>query len=288
MKQFLYFILIILIPFLSLGQDLNGRWSGIAVQKIGNRVFTYDTEVLLKQAGNKISGKMAMIETGTKNYTIVKISGTVKNGKVKIDTDQVVKIDYPKTNFDFLCFRSFKGELTVDEINTMLLIEIISYGIDLRYDLITKAYSDGNCSPTTVKLTKKYQGTANQSLIAEDAIASESESTKEIIEIGAKEIKLFTKTVKIKVWDRYEEDGDLINLYLNGELLFSNLEVTKKGQLFEIELLPGSNSIEVEAINEGKVSPNTSAIRIFANEDQHDIILSAKKGGKDSLKIIME
>ena len=125
---------------------------------------------------------------------------------------------------------------------------------------------------------KKYPETDKPSEITEDSFISKNK----------KEIKLSTKKVKIKVWDKYEEDGDLINLYLNGELLFFNLEVTRKGQLFEIELLPGSNIIEVEALNEGKVSPNTSAIRIFTNDSEHDIILSAKKGGKNSLKIIMD
>lgn len=153
MKQFLHLMLCILLPYF-FGQDLNGRWSGIGVQKIGNRIFTFDTEVLIKQDGNKISGKMASVQTGTKNHTIVKISGTVKNGKVKIDTDQIVKIDYPDTNFDFLCFRSFKGELIVEEANNTLSIEVESYGIDLQYNLMTKSYSDGNCPPSKYRLTK--------------------------------------------------------------------------------------------------------------------------------------
>lgn len=231
---------------------------------------------------------MATIQTGTKNYRIVKISGTVKNGKVKIHTDQILKIDYPKSNFDFLCFRSYKGGLVVDETNNMLIIEVESYGTDLKYDLRTKTYSDGNCTPSTYKLTKKYHEIASQSLIAEDSIAPMSKSKKEIIQIGEKEIRLFTKTVKIKVWDQYEEDGDVINLYLNDKVLFSNLEVTKKGEILEIELQQGENIIQIEALNEGKVSPNTSAIRIFVNDQQYDIVLSAKKGQRDSLKIILD
>lgn len=287
MKQSLYLILFILTPLFSFGQDLSGRWSGVGVQKIDNRVITYNLEALIKQEGNKISGKMATVQTGTKNHTIVKIIGTVKNGKVKIDIDRIVKIDFPAPDYNILCFRSYKGELLVDEINNVLIIEVESYGTGLKYDLTTKSYYDDNCIPNKYRLTKKYKGTDSQS-ISEDTIEFASEPKNEITQIGKNEIKLSAKKVKMKVWDKYEEDGDLINLYLNGELLFSNLEVTRKGQLFEIELLPGSNIIEVEALNEGKVSPNTSAIRIFTNDSEHDIILSAKKGGKDSLKIIMD
>lgn len=288
MKQFLHLLLFILIPFLSSGQDLNGRWSGISVQKIGNKVFTYDVEMLIKQEGNKISGKRAAVQRGTKNYSIVKFSGTVKNGKVKIDTDHVVKIDYPETNFDFLCFRSYKGELSVDENNNLLVIELETYGGDLKYELATKNYSYGSCPPSISRLTKKYKETDNKNLIAEDSIISESNSKKEIIQIGKKEIKLSTKKVKIKVWDKYEEDGDVVNLYLNGKILFPDLEVTKKGEILDIELQSGENSIEVEALNEGRVSPNTSAIRIFVDNQQYDIILSARKGQRDALKIILD
>lgn len=288
MKQFLHLLLFILIPFLSLGQDLNGRWSGSDTHDIGGRMFTFNKEAIIKQDGTKLSGKRAAVQTGTKNYSIVKFSGTVKNGKVKIETDNVVKIDYPEPNFDFICFRSYKGELSVDENNNLLVIELETYGGDLKYELATKNYSYGSCPPSISRLTKKYKETDNQNLIAEDSIISESNSKKEIIQIGKKEIKLSAKKVKIKVWDKYEEDGDVVNLYLNGKILFQDLEVTKKGEILDIELQSGENSIEVEALNEGKVSPNTSAIRIFVDDQQYDIILSARKGQRDALKIILD
>lgn len=280
MKPFLFLILIILIPFITKSQDLNGRWSGTGTQKIGDRVFTYHTEANIKHKGNRLSGKIVTVETGTKNHSIVKISGTIKNGKVKLYPDQIVKIDFPQPNYEIVCIRNFKGEFTVDEINNRLVIELESYGVDTKYDLITKTYSDGNCPPSNYRLTKKRHENDDKSLIAKDSVTP--------VMTGTKEIKLSAKTVKIKVWDKYEEDGDLINLYLNGKILFSDLEVTKKGEILEIELQRGDNIIEVKALNEGRVSPNTSAIRIFVNDQEYDIILSAKKGKRDSLKIILD
>lgn len=278
MKQIPLLFLSILVPFLSFGQDLNGKWTGLGVQKIGNAVFTFDIEMVIKQEGNKLSGKMLSVSTGTENHSIARIDGTIKEGKVKIHSDNVIKIHYPKTNFEGICFRNYRGNFTIDEVNNVLVMELETYGIDLKYHLATKTYSDGTCPPSILRMTKKYREAENESELPKSSIASESK----------KEIKLSTKIVKIKVWDKYEEDGDLINLYLNGKLLFANLEVTKKGQLFEIELLSGENIIEAEAINEGKVSPNTSAIRIFTDNKEHDIILSARKGGRDSLKIILD
>lgn len=111
---------------------------------------------------------------------------------------------------------------------------------------------------------------------------------KEIVVLGKKEIKVFTKTVKIKVWDHLQEDGDIINLYLNDQLLFSHVKVSKKGEFFDMVLQPGENIIQVKALNEGRNPPNTSAIKVIVNKEEHQIILSARKGQRDSLKIMVE
>ncbi|WP_299365577.1 LamG domain-containing protein [Winogradskyella sp.] len=143
-------------------------------------------------------------------------------------------------------------------------------------------------------LLSKISNISNKTINIENRNTNEESFTplettkKEIIVVDEKEIKLFKKTVKIKVWDSYDEDGDLINLYLNGKILFSDLKVSKKGEVFDIELQSGENIIQVEALNEGTVSPNTSAIRIFVYNQEYEIILSAKKGERDALKIILD
>jgi len=278
----------ILVPLFLSAQDLNGLWTSRETHELNGQMFTFKKETIIKQDGNKLSGKTLVVEEGTKNHFVLQFSGKVKNGKVKLDLDKVLKVDYPETTWSFLCFRNFKGEIIVDEINNLLIMDLKNYGTDLKYDLITKTYSEGICHPTFAKLTKKYRETNNQSLIVKDSISPSIKSIDKIIPIDKKEIKLFTKTVKIKIWDKSQEDGDIINLYLNGKIIFPNLKVTKKGELLEVELSSGINIVEVEAINEGNVSPNTSAISIFTNNQQYDIILNAKKGERDSLKIILD
>lgn len=274
-----------LTPLLSVAQDFSGLWSGTGAQIIGSRTFNYQAEIHLKVEGKRISGKVVTFDAGTKNHSIIEIGGTIKNGKIKIFTDRILKISYPEPKFDFLCFRNFRGEIVIDEANQLLLMELESYGIDLKYDLVTKQYSDGNCAPSTYRFTKKYEGKAAMS---EEPVAALAEVKKELIVVDQKEIKLSKPVVKIKVWDNNQEDGDLVNLYLNGRLLRSGIEVSRKGEVFELELSSGLNLIEVEAINEGRVSPNTSAISVFTENDQHDIMLRARKGEKDALKIFLD
>ena len=69
-------------------------------------------------------------------------------------------------------------------------------------------------------------------------------------------------TIKLMVWDKNRVDGDVVSIYLNGELLEENLEVTKIKKEIEINLHSGRNVIVMFAINLGKVPPNTAAIGI--------------------------
>ncbi|MEW6334242.1 MAG: hypothetical protein AB1558_08225, partial [Thermodesulfobacteriota bacterium] len=70
------------------------------------------------------------------------------------------------------------------------------------------------------------------------------------------------RDVTITVWDHGREDGDIINIYLNGRLLKSKLQLTKKKQSFRVQLAGGQNRFEVEAVNEGSTPPNTATVEI--------------------------
>ncbi|WP_299365923.1 hypothetical protein [Winogradskyella sp.] len=288
MRKISLLILSVLVPLMSLSQDLNGRWSGMIYQKIGDTLFSFNLETNIVHKKNNLSGKAVVVQTETKNYSVYKFIGSVREGKIKINPSEIVKIDFPQPNFPFLCFSNLKAELKIDEVNNKMIIEGENYGVDIKYDLINERYFEGSCPKGTFKLSKNIIKTDNQSIKAENPATLLITDKKEILVVDDKEIILFTKTVKIEVWDSYDEDGDLINLYLNGNILFSDLKVSKKGKRFDIDLQSGENIIEVEALNEGTVSPNTSAIKIFVDEQQHEIILSAKKGERDSLKIILE
>ena len=285
MKQIIFLVLAMFVPSTSISQDLNGIWSGEIVQRFDGRIFRFNIEANVVHKGEKISGKRVSVQAKTKNYTVTNFSGSLKEGIVKIYTDEIVKVDYPQSNYRFITFGYVIGALKIDEINNIMVIEGVHYG-NVRYNLKNKKISKGN-SRSSFRLSKKIIETESQRL-EEELITPVITNKKEIIVIDEKEIKLFTKTVKMKVWDSYEEDGDFINLYLNGKILFSDLKVSKKGEIMEIELQSGENIILVEALNEGTISPNTSAITVFVNNQQYEIILSAKKGERDSLKIILD
>ncbi len=68
--------------------------------------------------------------------------------------------------------------------------------------------------------------------------------------------------VKLVVWDNNTVDGDMVSIYLNGQLLQENISVTNIKKELLLHLQTGSNIIVMEAINLGRVPPNTATIGI--------------------------
>lgn len=57
-------------------------------------------------------------------------------------------------------------------------------------------------------------------------------------------------------------DGDLINILLNDEIIFSNVYLTADFQGFNVPLKTGFNKIEIQAINQGESPPNTAQFMV--------------------------
>jgi hypothetical protein len=74
------------------------------------------------------------------------------------------------------------------------------------------------------------------------------------------------KEIQINVFDSRMEDGDMINLYHNELLILKNHIATSKVHKISRNLYEGINVFRIEAVNEGKVSPNTVFIEIVGNE----------------------
>jgi hypothetical protein len=68
--------------------------------------------------------------------------------------------------------------------------------------------------------------------------------------------------VKIQVYDKNRVDGDIVSIYLNGEVLVEDLEVTKEKKEFTLQLKEGSNTLVMYALNAGRIPPNTAAIAV--------------------------
>jgi hypothetical protein len=81
---------------------------------------------------------------------------------------------------------------------------------------------------------------------------------------GLSDVTVNSRTIDITLIDDGSAiDGDTIAIYLNGALIVDNhVLVDAPGTTFSLLLQPGNNTLEVYAINEGSVSPNTALLQI--------------------------
>jgi len=83
-----------------------------------------------------------------------------------------------------------------------------------------------------------------------------------------------SNTVRIEVRDHSLVDGDRIKVYVNEQMVNSNLMLNGLYTIIYIDLNKGYNRIDIEAINEGYSGPNTAELKVF---DEKGKLLSAQE-----------
>ena len=79
---------------------------------------------------------------------------------------------------------------------------------------------------------------------------------------GAGNVIVNSQQVTIRVWDNAAEDGDRIDLFLNGAKLLDNHTLTNAGRSLNVWLPRGHNTLKVLALNTGSSGPNTASVSI--------------------------
>ena len=91
-----------------------------------------------------------------------------------------------------------------------------------------------------------------------------------------KNLTFDSERLTVKVWDHQEEDGDIVSIYLNGELVLSKHLLTKNFQEFNIELDSNKpNDLLLYAHNLGEVSPNTVSVEIISDKKSENLTLNS-------------
>lgn len=88
------------------------------------------------------------------------------------------------------------------------------------------------------------------------------------------EFKSNGKFVNIVCRDHEYPDGDLVRVFVNGEIFVPTLLLTSGYKGFNIPLTPGANTIEFLALNQGDSGPNTAEFQVY---DDNKNLVSSKK-----------
>ena len=82
------------------------------------------------------------------------------------------------------------------------------------------------------------------------------------------------------------EDGDKIQLTINGNIILDNFETTNNRKNIKYKLVKGENIIEIKATNLGTSPPNTSRIELLDSKTKYPIVIQLKLGKTAIIKII--
>lgn len=86
-------------------------------------------------------------------------------------------------------------------------------------------------------------------------------------------IKSTTKTVKIECRDHSYVDGDRIRIFVNEKVISDNIGLKTNYYVLYVNLEPGYNRIDFQAINQGFSGPNTAEVNVY---DANGNLISSK------------
>ena len=86
-------------------------------------------------------------------------------------------------------------------------------------------------------------------------------------------INWISKFLILKIWDSNQEDGDKINLTVNGSLILKDYETKNRPKKIKYKLLKGNNIIKIKATSSGSSPPNTSRIELIDKNKKYPILI---------------
>lgn len=115
-----------------------------------------------------------------------------------------------------------------------------------------------------------------------DAIKIQN-ATKQVKELNSSEVLNIgwkSKKVVLKLWDNFQEDEDMVNVFINGKLMYKDFEIKKKAQEIVLDFNENEKifNIRIEAVNVGLTPPNTAHVILEDNTESHPLVTILNKG----------
>lgn len=131
----------------------------------------------------------------------------------------------------------------------------------------------GACAPGQLMLEQVMPKTRQLASLSQELDAYENNQER-VVRMG-RVVQVSKPELKIRVWDNGAEDGDVLTLYLNGELLLNEFRVTKRKHTIIVRLKQAENVLIMHADDLGSISPNTVAISVDDGQKEQTLIVSS-------------
>lgn len=281
--------LIIICFFLS--NSYGADYEFIGVIKINNStIISY--RLVFQESNGKISG-YSITDLQGDNETKNIIVGSYDK-KTNIFTFKEKEIEYTKskiTKNDF-CNISFEGKINLLK-SEKIKGEFNSFFKD------NKACLKGELSLVSSKKAlhkmEKFDKKISKSKRIDEKTKDSISLVKVLDELKVNILKageltsifMNSEEVFISFYDAQKEDGDEITVYFEDKKIISNYIVLNKEKIIKVNLTTNNNStLKIVSNSEGKISPNTTKIKIYNKEKTLELLTSLKANETTSIQII--
>lgn len=321
----LFLFLFLFGTFSSFSQDIEGKWFGTFIQYIHN---SYDVEMELQKMPGDIFSAQLKITDGEyygqyqisgnickKRYLEITAIFLMKEngGNNWIDclngvwdlnedeneltfTDTWLQTEVKKND----CKVRFIQKDMFTCLRSSYLRKVMYSDMTAEFDENWKNYEEKLKRPIYVASTKN-DTTIKPKLIeqkTETQITAKNEDRAPIVDTFEEvkmrpvyvkdEIEVSSPDIVIEYWDRYTEDGDSINLYINKKPILQNQLLTKVKKSISVHLEKEKNYLVLDAINLGKEPPNTASITIKDGKKIQNVSLTSTMKTSGALKITVK
>lgn len=280
------FILLSQFSFAQMSEDFS--FMGM-LQTADRQMMTYKIDVTIDDG--IVSGSSLMDIDGP-NATTSSLTGTYDyTTKILSLTEDKVLSSKAPLDGDF-CFISLAAKMTVKKNKSHLngdfwgLVDKKDSCVVGEVSMIATAY----IMKTMARVEKvvKKTGTKDSTTLANSDLDNfaKSISTQRISSTESVSINAVSGKCLLKIWDDGIEDGDMVNVKLNGILVLHNYTLKKDEKVIGITLQKGENTIELVALNTGERFPNTAFLSVEDANSKTKLSSNLEKDQTAMIKVI--
>lgn len=94
--------------------------------------------------------------------------------------------------------------------------------------------------------------------------------------------------IDIEVFDDQVIDGDVVNVFFNGNNIAEGLVLDRPGAFFNLDLNLGVNTLRLDAVGNGSLNPNTGRVTVIQTDTSFDFTMDANFNESRVLEIIRQ
>jgi len=137
-----------------------------------------------------------------------------------------------------------------------------NYKLQFKWDWESDGYWDDYGQTVTHQFNTEDTYNVTLQVLDSGGLTDEIMKTVIVNNDNLEDVTVDSRYITIEVWDHSAEDGDQIDLTLNGIYLLENYIIMHEHKIIDVTLEDGKNRLVVHADNQGSSGPNTASIKI--------------------------